>query len=162
MSVQLYSCGKKPPWALHRGFGGSQNRLGRFEYVTPTDVRTPDRPSRNLAGISTALLQFHVSRIIRLLDRSKICKFHIGWFLIDAVWRGGTDPYNYEWNWFRLSLLQRYFCVGTTVRKTPMPGEHTCCLLQHNHGLNLRLRSSTDLSAATNKRREGEFVLWDG
>ena len=94
---------------------------------------------------------------IRLLDRSKICRFHIDRFLIDVVWRGGTDPYNYEWNWFWLSWLQRYLCVGTTVRKTTMPGGHTCCPLQHNHGLNLRLRSRTALKVATNKRK-GRWV----
>jgi len=32
-------------------------------------------------------------------------------------------------------MVTTLFLCGTTVRKTTMPGGHTCCPLQHNHGL---------------------------
>jgi len=90
---------------------------------------------------------------IRHFDRSKICRFHTDWFLIDVVWRGGTDPYNYEWNWFRLSWLQRYFCAEQqSVRQRCLEGTRVA-LFSIIMDLNIRLRSKSALNAATNKKK---------
>jgi hypothetical protein len=57
-------------------------------------------------------------------------------------------------------IYSSFYCLGTKVRKTTMPGGHTCCTVQHNHGLNIGLRSKTALNAAI--RNKGKVSLCCG